>query len=57
MDCGEVWAAVSPYKALRILLAVVVTENLHLYQLDIKTAFLNGTIKEEFYMLQPALPR
>jgi hypothetical protein len=53
VDYGEVWAPVSQYKTLHILLAVVVAEDLHLHQLGIKTAFLNGIIEEELYMKQP----
>jgi hypothetical protein len=52
-DYGEIWAPVSKYKTLRTLLAVVATEDLHLHQLDIKTAFSNGVVEEEFYMQQP----
>jgi hypothetical protein len=53
VDYGDIWAPVSQYKTLRILLAVVATEGLHLHQLDIKTAFLNGDIEEDIYMVQP----
>jgi hypothetical protein len=53
IDCGEIWAPVSQYKTLCTLLAVVATEDLHLHQLDIKTAFLNGVVEEELYMQQP----
>jgi hypothetical protein len=52
-DYREIWAPVSQHKTLRTLLAVVATEDLHLHQLDIKTAFSNGVVEEELYMQQP----
>jgi hypothetical protein len=53
IDYGEIWAPVSQYKTLRTLLAVVATEDRHLHQLDITTAFLNGVVEEDLYMQQP----
>ena len=52
-DYGDIWAPVSQYKTLRCLLAFVAATGLELHQLDIKTAFLNGDIDEELYMMQP----
>jgi len=52
-DFGEVWAPVVRYSTLRALLAHCTAEGLTLQQLDVKTAFLNGTIKEEIYIAQP----
>ena len=39
---------------LRLLLGVVVTEDLELEQLDIKTTFLHRDLEEDIYMSQPA---
>ena len=41
------------YSSIRVLLALVAHLNLELVQLDLKTAFLHGDLKEEIYMTQP----
>lgn len=38
---------------IRLVLSIVASENLHLEQLDVKTAFLHGDLDEEIYMHQP----
>ena len=38
--------------SIRILLSVVASENLHLEQMDVKTAFLHGDLDKEIYMQQ-----
>ncbi|GAA0185590.1 hypothetical protein LIER_32878 [Lithospermum erythrorhizon] len=37
----------------RVVLAMCAIFDLHLEQLDVKTAFLHGDLEEEIYMLQP----
>jgi hypothetical protein len=39
--------------AIRILLAYAYAHNIKLYQIDVKSAFLNGCINEEVYIEQP----
>ncbi len=53
IDFNEVYAPVSKHSTLRALLSLVAVEDLELQQLDVKTAFLNGVLEEEIYMVQP----
>ena len=38
---------------IRLVLGMVVAENLHLEQLDVKMAFVFGDLEEDIYMIQP----
>jgi hypothetical protein len=40
-------------KSIRILLAIGAYFDYEIWQMDVKTAFLNGNIEEELYMVQP----
>jgi hypothetical protein len=53
LDFGETFAPLAHLEAIRILLAFVVSKGFKLYQMDMKSAFLNGVIQEEVYVRQP----
>ncbi|GKD85752.1 retrovirus-related pol polyprotein from transposon TNT 1-94 [Tanacetum coccineum] len=40
-------------EAIRIFIANAASKNMTVYQIDVKTAFLNGELKEEVYVHQP----
>jgi hypothetical protein len=57
LDFEETFAPVARLKSIRILLAYVAHHSFKLFQMDVKSAFLNGPIKEEMYVEQPLASR
>ena len=53
MDFGETFAPVARLEAIRILLAYASHHNMKLFQMDVKSAFLNGLINELVFVEQP----
>nr|GEU50528.1 putative ribonuclease H-like domain-containing protein [Tanacetum cinerariifolium] len=53
IDYEEVFAPVARIEAIRLVLAYASFMNFMVYQMDVKSAFLYGTIKEEVYVCQP----
>nr|GEX34931.1 hypothetical protein [Tanacetum cinerariifolium] len=53
IDYEEVFAPVARIEAIRLFLAYAFFMGFMIYQMDIKSAFLYGTIKEEVYVCQP----
>ncbi|GJV55124.1 retrovirus-related pol polyprotein from transposon TNT 1-94 [Tanacetum coccineum] len=49
----ESFAPVARIEAIRIFVANAANKNMTIYQMDVKTAFLNGELKEEVYVSQP----
>ncbi|GJT11877.1 retrovirus-related pol polyprotein from transposon TNT 1-94 [Tanacetum coccineum] len=49
----ESFALVASLKAIRIFIANAASKNMTVYQIDVKTAFLNGELEEEVYVSQP----
>ena len=53
IDYEETYAPVARLEAIRMLLAFACFKNFKLFQMDVKSAFLNGFINEEVYVEQP----
>ncbi|GJW64432.1 retrovirus-related pol polyprotein from transposon TNT 1-94 [Tanacetum coccineum] len=49
----ESFAPVARIEDIRIFIANTASKNMIIYQMDVKTAFLNGELKEEVYVSQP----
>jgi hypothetical protein len=50
LDFGEIFAPIAHLEAIRILLAFAASKGFKLYQMDVKSAFLNGVIQEEVFV-------
>ncbi len=53
VDFEETYAPVSKLATLRVLLSVAAQREWKVHQIDIKTAFLNGEVDTDIYMMQP----
>nr|GFA14784.1 retrovirus-related Pol polyprotein from transposon TNT 1-94 [Tanacetum cinerariifolium] len=53
IDFEESFAPVVRLEAIRIFLAYAAHKNMVVYQMDVKTVFLNGNLREEVYVSQP----
>ena len=53
VDYDETFSPVAMLKSVRIMLAIAAFYDYEIWQMDVKTAFLNGFLKEELYMIQP----
>ena len=53
IDYLEIFSPVVKMSIIRLVLGMVVAENLHLKQLDVKMTFVFGDLEEDIYMIQP----
>jgi len=53
IDFDEMFSFVVKMTSIRTILSLVVVEDLHLEQLNVKTTFLHGDLEEEIYVQQP----
>jgi hypothetical protein len=54
LDFDETFAPIARLESIRMLLDYATHHNFNLYKMDVKSAFLNGLIKEEVYVEQPS---
>jgi hypothetical protein len=50
LDFGETFVPITRLETIRILLAFAAFKEFKLYQMDMKSTFLNGVIQEEVYV-------
>jgi len=53
MDYTEVFAPVAKLDTIRIILSMAAQNGWFIFQMDVKSAFLHGELKEEIYVQQP----
>ncbi|GJV86719.1 retrotransposon protein, putative, ty1-copia subclass, partial [Tanacetum coccineum] len=53
VDYEETFSPVADIRAIRILISIAAYYDYEIWQIDVKTAFLNGYLDEDIYMVQP----
>ena len=53
IDYEETFSPIAMLKSIRILLSIAAYYDYEIWQIDVKTTFLNGNLEEEIYMMQP----
>ena len=53
MDYEEIFSPVAMLKPIKILLSIATFYDYEIWQMDVKTAFLNENLEESIYMAQP----
>ena len=51
IDYSKIFSLIVKMSTIKLVLGMVAAENLHLQQLDVKTAFLHGELEEDIYMI------
>ncbi|GJW49329.1 retrotransposon protein, putative, ty1-copia subclass [Tanacetum coccineum] len=57
VDYEETFSPVADIRAIRILISIAAYYDYEIWQMDVKTAFLNGYLDEDIYMVQPEASR
>nr|GEW10244.1 hypothetical protein [Tanacetum cinerariifolium] len=50
---GKTFSPIADIRAIRILISIAVFYDYEIWKMDVKTAFLNGYLDEDIYMVQP----
>ena len=53
IDYDEVFAPVARLETVRLIISLAAQNSWKIYQMDVKSAFLNGVLEEEVYIEQP----
>ena len=53
MTFDETFATVARLEAIRLLLSITCLQRIKFFEMDVKSAFLNGYLNEEVYVAQP----
>ena len=53
IDYDEVFALVDRLETIRLLISLAAQNQWRIFQMDVKSAFLNGYLEEELYVKQP----
>ncbi|GKD58132.1 retrotransposon protein, putative, ty1-copia subclass [Tanacetum coccineum] len=53
VDYDKTFSLVADIRAIRILIAIAAFYDYEIWKMDVKTAFLNGYLNEDIYMVQP----
>jgi len=53
IDYGEVFTPVARLETIKLMISLAAQQRWKIYQLDVKSAFLNGFLEEEIYVEQP----
>ena len=53
VDYDETFSPVAMLKSVRIMLAITAYFDYEIWQIDVKTAFFNGNLTEDVYMIHP----
>ena len=53
IDYEKTFSPITMLKSIRVLLSMATHFNYEIWQMDVKTAFLNENLKKDIYMMQP----